>query len=52
MPVIEMPKDRAPLFGEHAQIVIGASLARQLREWQQKKRRTEPPPATDDSAGM
>ena len=37
MPVIKRPKDRGPLFGGGAQIMIGGPLAHQLREWKKRQ---------------
>jgi len=36
MPVIEKPKDRGPLFGGGAQVLIGGPLVHQLREWKKR----------------
>jgi len=41
MPVIQKPRDRGPLFGGGAQIMIGGPLVHQLREW--KKGQATPP---------
>jgi hypothetical protein len=38
MPLVEMPKDCAPLFGSGAQVMIGGPLVHQLREWKKRKR--------------
>jgi hypothetical protein len=37
MPVIKRPKDRGPLFGGRAQIMIGGPLVHQLREWKMRQ---------------
>lgn len=37
MPVTKRPKDRSPLFGARAQIMIGGPLVHQLREWKKRQ---------------
>lgn len=48
MAVIKRPKDRGPLFGSGAQIMIGGPLVQQLREW---KKRKETPSSISDAGG-
>ena len=48
MPVIKRPKDRGPLFGGRAQIMIGGPLVQLLREKQRKDRESSPPAPTED----
>jgi hypothetical protein len=46
VPVIKRPKDRGPLFGSGAQIMIGGPLTHQLREWNKRK---ETPSSSSDA---
>ena len=48
MPVIEKPKERAPLFGEGVQVVFGPGLVQLLREKRERDRRSASAPPTDE----